>query len=112
MILDSPRMILPEAGERTVNRQFGSELLDSRRVCRVGVYRSGQVRDLHILFDGHDEFRNGFARAAVDDCCAKQGSILSRNHLNEAIAVVFADGAIGPAHLPTADSDVLPELSA
>src|ERR1017187_5557321 len=70
----------------------------------------GQVRNVHALFECHDKFSDGLAGAAIDDGCPKQASICLRDHLNEAVAVVFTDGAVGAAHLPAADLYVLPEL--
>src|ERR1035441_5701037 len=70
----------------------------------------GQVRNVHALFECHDKFGDGLTGAAIDDGCTKQASICPRDHLNEAVAVVFTDCAVGAAHLPAADLYVLPEL--
>src|SRR5205823_4777983 len=68
------------------------------------------VRYFHLTSDGENELGYCLAGTRIHDRCSDQGSVLLCDDLYKAFPVIFTDGPVGAAHLPTANFNLAAEF--
>ena len=65
--------------------------------------RAGYVHEFEFVFHCHHDLRDGLSGTLSDDCSSQDRAVRLRENLNEAISVIFANGAVDLAQRPAAD---------